>query len=524
MANINGLPVNSAVVHAEFMSRTEDTSTVAKISLNNTSDVNSGATIANVQRAINKAFEAVGINNEADTGVNTYNTNNFITNGDSKKEAIEALDLQLGLTQTQLDNIDSGNTQDVTLASIGSTPNANGASLAGQVLNLEPASASFGGVVTTGTQTFAGNKTFQNNVIINGDFTVNGTPTNVNSTDLNVTDKNIFINVGGNDASSEGAGITVDRSTTDASLVFENALASKWKAGLVGSEIELANVSSSQTFTNKTLTSPVINSPTGLVKADVGLSNVDNTSDATKNSATATLTNKTINGFNNTITNVSLLTDVTGTLLIGNGGTGQTTQTAAFDALAPTTTKGDLIVNDGTDNIRVGVGANGTVLIADSAEASGVKWSNISAKYARYYLSTTQSITDNTNTTIVWNVEQVNAIQSGMMNTSTGRLTLGRAGVLRCTCSFGIVSSVAIVSGNRTALYLRKNGGSLLKIAGDTFEGSVTETKQSQGTDLLFFDNATDYYDFICYLDFGGGPYNLGSVNTGVTYLTLDEL
>lgn len=48
------------------------------------------------------------------------------------------------------------------------------------------------------------------------------------------------------------------------------------------------------TLTNKTLTSPVINSPTGLVKGDVGLGNVDNTSDATKNSATATLTNKTM--------------------------------------------------------------------------------------------------------------------------------------------------------------------------------------------------------------------------------------
>ncbi|CAB4172977.1 hypothetical protein UFOVP950_21 [uncultured Caudovirales phage] len=47
----------------------------------------------------------------------------------------------------------------VTLSAIGSTPNANAATLTGQVLNLEPASASFGGVVTTGTQTFAGDKT-----------------------------------------------------------------------------------------------------------------------------------------------------------------------------------------------------------------------------------------------------------------------------------------------------------------------------------------------------------------------------
>lgn len=52
------------------------------------------------------------------------------------------------------------NTGDVTLAAVGSSANANGATLAGQVLNLEPASASFPGVVTTGTQTFAGAKTF----------------------------------------------------------------------------------------------------------------------------------------------------------------------------------------------------------------------------------------------------------------------------------------------------------------------------------------------------------------------------
>ena len=48
-----------------------------------------------------------------------------------------------------------------------------------------------------------------------------------------------------------------------------------------------------QTLTNKTLTAPVINSPSGLTKSDVGLSNVDNTSDATKFSETGTLTNKT---------------------------------------------------------------------------------------------------------------------------------------------------------------------------------------------------------------------------------------
>ena len=55
-----------------------------------------------------------------------------------------------------------------------------------------------------------------------------------------------------------------------------------------------ANLTTAQTLTNKTLTSPVINTPTGIVKGDIGLGNVDNTSDVTKNAASVTLTNKTL--------------------------------------------------------------------------------------------------------------------------------------------------------------------------------------------------------------------------------------
>jgi hypothetical protein len=58
-----------------------------------------------------------------------------------------------------------------TLAAIGSTANANGATISGSTLNLEPASANFGGVVTTGTQTFAGAKTFNSDLKVN-DLTV----------------------------------------------------------------------------------------------------------------------------------------------------------------------------------------------------------------------------------------------------------------------------------------------------------------------------------------------------------------
>lgn len=55
----------------------------------------------------------------------------------------------------------------LSLAAIGSSPNANGATISSNTLNLQPASASFGGVVTTGTQTFAGSKTFSSALNMN---------------------------------------------------------------------------------------------------------------------------------------------------------------------------------------------------------------------------------------------------------------------------------------------------------------------------------------------------------------------
>jgi len=66
--------------------------------------------------------------------------------------------------------------------------------------------------------------------------------------------------------------------------------------------------------------------------------------------------------------------NVTGTVAIANGGTGQTSQVAAFDALSPTTTKGDLIAYDGTDNVRLPIGTDTFVLTADSTQATGMKW------------------------------------------------------------------------------------------------------------------------------------------------------
>ena len=61
------------------------------------------------------------------------------------------------------------------------------------------------------------------------------------------------------------------------------------------------------------------------------------------------------------------------TLAIASGGTGQTTASAAFNALSPITTTGDLIIGNGTNSAtRLAIGANNTVLTSNGTTASWV--------------------------------------------------------------------------------------------------------------------------------------------------------
>ena len=102
-------------------------------------------------------------------------------------------------------------------------------------------------------------------------------------------------------------------------------------------------------------------------KSDVGLANVDNTSDLTKNSATATLTNKTISGASNTLTNIAQ-----------NSVTNLASDLSTKVDKATLTNKGDIYVASAASTpARVGIGIDGQVLTADSAQTTGVKWTTI---------------------------------------------------------------------------------------------------------------------------------------------------
>jgi len=318
MAVVNGEQVEASVVNSKLVSRTTDTSTTGVLGLQNTANVNSGAVITNAQRAINETFDAVGMTGEGDSTRKNYSSNTNVANGDSHKVAIGKIDASLGTAQT---NITAAQGNITTLQGQVSTLQSDVSALQSDVNDI-----------LNNPLTLAGDKTFSDDVIINGDLTVNGSTTTLNTTNLVVEDKYVVINSGGNDASAEDAGIAVDRTSADGQFLFDSTLASKWKVGVVGTMSEIITANFAQTMTalktfsagikSDTIDESTLNSgvtidgtlikdglvdgrdlsidgsaldshiantsnPHSVTKAQVGLGNVDNTSDVNKPVSTA---------------------------------------------------------------------------------------------------------------------------------------------------------------------------------------------------------------------------------------------
>lgn len=99
------------------------------------------------------------------------------------------------------------------------------------------------------------------NINVTGDLTVDGTTTTLNTQTLDVEDANITVNKNGTVASANAAvsGITVDTDVTDARVGYDSSLASRFKAGDVGSESEVMTVGTVQTVSGiKTFSDNVV--------------------------------------------------------------------------------------------------------------------------------------------------------------------------------------------------------------------------------------------------------------------------
>ena len=155
-------------------------------------------------------------------------------------------------------------------------------------------------------------------------------------------------------------------------------------AAIVAADVPTLNQNTTGTAANVTGTVAVANGGTGTATpALVAGTNV---------TITGTWPNQTVNS-TGTVTSVAasvpaflsiagspittsgtLAITYSGTALpVANGGTGQTTASAAFNALSPITSVGDLIIGDGANSAtRLAIGANGYVLTSNGTTASWV--------------------------------------------------------------------------------------------------------------------------------------------------------
>jgi hypothetical protein len=175
----------------------------------------------------------------------------------------------------------------------------------------------------------------------------------------------------------------------------------------------------------------------------------------------ASCTNQFIRALNPSITatcsSVSLTSDVTGTLAIANGGTGQTTASAAFNALSPMTTLGDIIYG-GSSGSGTRLAGNTTTTrkflrqVGNGVSSSAPDWDTITAADVP---GSALTKFDDTNVTLTLGGSPNTALLNAASITVgwTGQLSVPRGGT-------GASSISGLVLGNGTSAMTAYGGTS----------------------------------------------------------------
>lgn len=167
----------------------------------------------------------------------------------------------------------------------------------------------------------------------------------------------------------------------------------------------------------------------------------------------------------------------------------------------PLTTKGDVFTFSTVD-ARLGVGANGTVLTADSAEATGLKWA---APAAPSFVGVSafdsnvlgQSISNTTYTALTYDSENYDTDSFHSTSSNTSRLTIpsGKGGKYQINAYVNWDNNAT----GRRIFVLYKNGVYNKQLANETSSGYLAQTG-AYVVNLV----ATDYIEIFAYQDSGG--------------------
>ncbi len=215
------------------------------------------------------------------------------------------------------------------------------------------------------------------------------------------------------------------------------------------------------------------------------------------------------------------ITGVTaGTGISGGGTSGDVTITnsmaTAIDA------KGDLVPGTGADTFaRLAVGANGTVLTADSAEATGLKWATPAggSTFAgcRVRLTANQSIANSTDQAITFTEEtyDTDGYHSNVTNTSRLTIPSGKAGYYQ-------INANIMWAANGTGIRdfnIYQNG------VRNQYYTANPQSSNSQGMAMstILYGAVGDYFEVYVFQN-SGGALNIQSPGTGATSFSIGYL
>jgi hypothetical protein len=193
----------------------------------------------------------------------------------------------------------------------------------------------------------------------------------------------------------------------------------------------------------------------------------------------------------------TLAISYSGTALpIANGGTGQTTASAAFNNLSPVTTTGDLILGNGANSAtRLPIGTNGQILTSDGSTAA---WgSRINAATA---VNTTSGTSIDFTSIPSW-VKRITVVASGVSSSGTSTYMI-RIGTAASFLTTGYADAIVSVAGTSSST-LSTTGFSLINgaLAANAYSGQII---------LTLLDTTSNFWAATSTFNSGGNTLQVG--------------